>query len=312
MKWIKKIEIMQVLFFLFSFVTFFTYGINNSLLLLKAKESNAILLFLIINIICFFFGKIYGNLLNKVPLRLISYIFLSQAFLSLLSYPKILFMNIIAIFVKSFLSGIPYSIVFSLMSNKTEKWKIKKYIFPIVIFASTLVLSNIFVYFLSNAYYISIILELAMGIITYKVSSNDVKIEEIIEDKDKLTDFKVIINSFLNSITSLILFVIQKEKAIILYQFIKIVKLLSNIVFFMIVGRDIFFCNISTYYYIGIISLKYINKYIKNETLHGHIQHIANRLEAKMFSKAINDIEEEIRIINANNKRGFFSNIVKI
>ena len=280
---IRQIQLIQILFFTFSFVTLFSQGVTNNIFAWRLSNTSLSLILLLLNMICFIFGKIYGNIFNHITLRLISYICFLQAFLSIFVIPEIIILNCPFIFIKSFLSGILSSVVFSLMSNKTEKWRIKKYPIQICIFIGITLVSNILVYILSRFNtYVTIICDGATGYILYKISSNDLNIQQIIEDKDKLTDMKSIFDAFLNNINSIIIFIIQKKREFVILQLIYIIKILAVIAFIILIGRDTFFQNKTTYYYLAVQFLKKINQYIKNETLHHHIEEIYSKLEFKM------------------------------
>jgi hypothetical protein len=293
----KQIKLIQLLFFILSFITLFSQGVTNNIFTWRLESTSLSLVLLIMNMTCFILGKIYGNIVNHIPLRLISYIFFLQSFLSIFLIPDIITLNCPFIFIKSFCSGILSSVVYSLMSNKTEKWRIRKYPIQIGIFAGITILSNILVYILSKFnVYTTIVLDSLTGYLIYRISSNDIKIQQIIEDKDKLTDFKLILNAFLNHINSIILFILQRKKEFIITQCLYILKIATIITFILALYRNVLFQNKTTYYYLAIQFLKTFNRYIKNETLHNHIEELYTKLEFRMIFYSTNNKNIKLQI----------------
>lgn len=300
---IIKIEWIQLLFFTFSFATFFSYSFTNKIFTSRLQNSSIDLPLLVTNILFFITGKSYGNLINRIPLRLISYIFFCQAILSIFLIPQFILLNCPITFIKSFFSGIAYSTIFSLMSRKTKGWNFSKYPVQIGIFIGTIIVSNILVYILSKLKtYITIISDIGIGYLLYKLSSNDIKMDEIVEDKDKLTDIKFIFNSIINSLNSIVIFIVQRERAFILSQVLLIIKIIAYIAFFCLISKDILFINMDTYYYISINVLKKINMYVKNETIHHHIEHIYQRLENRMINSLLLKMKIKKNLLEANAK----------
>ncbi len=299
---IKKMKLIQSLFFIFSFMTLFSQGITNNIFTWRLENTSLSLILLIINMIFFIFGKIYGNLVNHIPLRLISYIFFAQSILSLFLIPDLIILNSPFMFIKSFLSGILSSAVYSLMSNKTEKWRLRKYPIQIGIFAGITMLSNMLVYVLSKFnVYTTIILDSLTGYMIYRISSNDIKIHQIIEEKDKLTDFKLILNAFVNHTNSIILLIVQKKKEFVIIQLIHILKIVSVIAFIASLYRTVLFQNTTTYYYLAIQFLKTFNRYIKNETVHHHIEDLYKKLEFRMIYYSTNN--KNVKLIISGQKQ---------